>query len=134
MTVIMPVEPLKAIRKEEKKLFSSFVSRRNAVRTIISNIENKLDDDIRDVNNQISNCASELSQGLKGVSKISQIYAEINSAKEQGAGADLKISECRSNLNKEASRCQGEINTLDSEIKKLENQIKACGGTIHFWE
>lgn len=128
----MTVDQLKAQRKTKKNSFNTYAKRRNAIRDIIKNIDDKLDDDIRDINKQISNCISELQQGLKGTSKVT-ICNAMEDAKEGGAGSG-KIASCRSNLSSEVSRCQGKINTLDSEIKSLENQIRAQGGTIYFWE
>ena len=129
----MTVDQLKSQRKTKKNSFNTYVKRRDAVKGIIKNIDNKLDDDVRDVNKQISNCISELQQGLKGVSKVTTICDNMEDSKEGGTSSG-KISSCRSNLSSEANRCQGRINTLDSEIKSLENQIKAQGGTIYFWE
>lgn len=130
----MTVEQLKAQRKTKKNSFNSYANRRNAIRGIITKIDEKLDDDIRDVNSQITKCISELQQGLKGTSKVTTICSSMESSKEQGTGSDSKISSCRGYLSKEVSRCQGRINTLDSEIRSLESQIKAQGGTIYFWE
>ena len=130
----MTVDQLKTQRESNKNLFNSYVKRRDAVKNIISNIDNKLDDDVRDVNFQISLCISELSQGLKGVSNVLRISSDMTSAKESSASSESRIVSCKSSLNEEVSRCQREINALDSEIKQLESQIKAQGGTIHFWE
>lgn len=130
----MTVEQLKSQRRTKKDSYNTFVNRRNSVRNIVSNIDNKIDDDIRDINNQISNCINELKQGLKGTSKITQICSDMEFAKEKGVGSDSIVSSCRGNLSSEATRCQGNINTLDSEIKSLENQIRAQGGTIFPWE
>ena len=123
----MTVDQLKAQRKAKKNSFNTYAKRRNAIRDIIKKI------DIRDVNKQISNCISELQQGLKGTSKVTTICDAMEGSKEGGTGSG-KIASCRSNLSSEVSRCQGRINTLDSEIKSLENQIRAQGGTIYFWE
>lgn len=130
----MTVEQLKAQRKTKKNSFNTYAKRRNAIRDIIKKIDDKLDDDIRDVNKQISNCISELQQGLKGTSRVTTICNAMEDVKEKGTGLDSKISSCRGYLSSEVSRCQGRINTLDSEIKSLENQIRAQGGTIYFWE
>lgn len=130
----MTVDQLKAQRRTKKSSFNTYAKRRNAVRDIVSKIDNKLDDDIRDVNNQITKCISELQQGLKGTTKVSQISSDMESSKEKGVGSDTKLSSCRGNLSSEVSRCQGRINTLDYEITQLENQIRAQGGTIYFWE
>lgn len=129
----MTLDQLKAQRKTKKNSFNTYAKRRNAIRDIIKKIDDKLDDDIRDVNKQISNCISELQQGLKGSSKVTTICDAMEDCKEGGTGSG-KIASCRSNLSSEVSRCQGRINTLDSEIKSLENQIRAQGGTIYFWE
>lgn len=128
------VEQLKSQRKTKKNSFNSYAGRRNAIRTIVSNIDNKLDDDVTAINKKISSCMSELTQGLKGGKNTTTICSDMESAKEKSAGSDSKISSCRGNLSSEISRCQGRINTLDSEITQLENQIKAQGGTIYFWE
>lgn len=130
----MTVDQLKAQRRSKKSSFNAYAKRRNAVRDIVSKIDNKLDDDIRDVNSQITKCISELQQGLKGTTKVSQICSDMESSKEKGVGSDTKLSSCRGNLSSEVSRCQGRINTLDYEITQLENQIRAQGGTIYFWE
>lgn len=130
----MTVDQLKAQRKKKKSSFNTYAKRRNSIRDIVNKIDNKFDDDIRDINKQISNCISELQHGLKGTNRVTQICSDMESAKEKGTGSDSKISSCRSNLSSEISRCQGKINTLDSEIRSLESQIKAQGGTIYFWE
>lgn len=129
----MTVDQLKAQRRTKKSSFNTYAKRRNDIRDIIKNIDNKLDDDVRDVNKQISNCISELQNGLKGTSKVGTICDEMEKSKEGGTGSG-NIASCRSNLSREVSRCQGRINALDTEIKTLENQIRAQGGTIYFWE
>ena len=130
----MTVEQLKSQRRTKKSSFNTYAKRRNAVRDIVSKIDNKLDDDVSDVNGQITKCISELKQGLKGTAKVYQIASDMEASKEKYVGSDSKISSCRGNLSCEVSRCQGRINTLDSEITQLENQIRAQGGTIYFWE
>lgn len=130
----MTVAELKEKRKSKKNSFNAYAKRRNAVRTIVSNIDDKLDDDISDVNKKISSCISELQQGLKGSTKLSTICSDMEAVKEKGTGSDSKMSSCRSNIKSEQSRCQDRINTLDAEIKELERQIKEQGGTIYFWE
>lgn len=130
----MTIDQLKAQRKSKKNSFNAYAKRRNAIKDIIKKIDDKLDDDIGDVNKQISNCISELQQGLKGTGRVTTICNDMEGVKEKGTGSDSKISSCRSNLSSEVSRCQGRINTLDSEIKSLENQIRTQGGTIYFWE
>lgn len=128
------IEQLKSQRKTKKNSFNSYAGRRNAIKTIVSNIDNKLDDDVTAINKKIFSCMTELTQGLKGGKNTTTICSDMESIKEKGAGSDSKISSCRGNLSKEISRCQGRINALDSEITQLENQIKAQGGTIYFWE
>lgn len=130
----MTVAELKEKRKSKKKSFNTYANRRNGVRTIVSNIDDKFDDDIRDINNKISACISELQQGLKGSTKLSTVCSAMEGTKEKSTGSDSKMSSCRSYVKSEQTRCQGRINTLDAEIKELERQIKAQGGTIYFWE
>ena len=132
--VYVTVEQLKAQRKTKKSSFNLYAKRRNSIRDIISNIDGKMNDDISDINRQISNCILEFQQGLKGSKRVAQICSDMESAKEKWADSDSKITSCRSNLSSEVSRCQSKINTLDYEIKQLEGQIKAQGGTIYFWE
>lgn len=129
----MTVQQLKSQRKSKKNSLNTYAKRRNSIKDIINKIDNKLDDDIKDVNKQIGNCISELQQGLKGTSKVTTICDSMENAKEGGTGSG-KIASCRSYLSSEVSRCQGRINTLDSEIRSLEDQIRAQGGTIYFWE
>ena len=132
----MTIDQLKARRKSKKNSFNSFVKRRDAINKIISNIDNKLDDDVRDINNNISSCASKLGQGLKAANsrKVATVSGALEATKEGNAGSDGKISSVRSNLVSEKARCLRNINSLDTEIKQLEYQIKAQGGTIYFWE
>lgn len=132
----MTVDQLKSQRKTKKNSFNTYVKRRDAINKIISNIDKNLDDDVRDVNNQISSCISNLTQGLKvGSSKrISTVCSGLESSKESNVGRDTQISSVRSNLVNEKNRCQRNINSLDAEIRQLESQIKAQGGTIYFWE
>lgn len=130
----MTVAELKEKRKSKKRSFNSYANRRNGVRTIVSNIDDKFDDDIRDINNRIASCISELQQGLKGSTKLSTVCSAMEATKEKSTGSDSKMSSCRSYVKSEQTRCQGRINTLDAEIKELERQIKAQGGTIYFWE
>ena len=132
----MTVDQLKAKRKTKKIQFDTYVKRRDGVKSIISSIDNKLDDDISDINNRISSCASSLSDGLKiaSSSKVSSVISILHSAKESYTGSDSTISSCRSNMESERSRCQRNINSLDYEIRQIENEIRAQGGTIYFWE
>lgn len=130
----MTVSELKAERKRKKSSFNSYAKRRDAVRNIIERIDSKLDDNVRDVNSQIQKCADELRSGLKGVSGISTVCANIEDNRQNVSDLDSKISSCRSNMSSEAVRCQGEINALDDQIRRIEGQIREQGGTIYFWE
>ncbi|MBQ2943223.1 MAG: hypothetical protein IJD93_00790 [Ruminococcus sp.] len=130
----MTVAQLKSQRKTKKSSFNTYVKRRDAIKTIIDRIDSKLDDDVNDVNDQINKCIAELQDGLKGSSKVSKICSDMYAAKENKVGSDSTISSCRGYLSSEKTRCQGRINTLDSEIRYLESRIKAQGGTIYFWE
>lgn len=130
----MTVEQLKAQRKTKKSSLNTYAKRRDSIRDILNKIDTKLDDDIRDVNKQISDCIFELQQGLGGTGSISTICSDMQGVKEKATDFDSKIISCRSNLSSEVSRCQGRINTLDSEIRSLENRIRTQGGTIYFWE
>ena len=130
----MTVAELKSIRKTKKNLFNTYAKRRNGVRDIVSNIDNKLDDEVRSVNDRIGKCITELQQGLKGSTKVSALCTDMAATKESYPGSDSKLSSCKSNVKSEQSRCQGCINTLDSEICSIENQIREQGGTIYWWE
>lgn len=130
----MSVAELKAKRKAKKSSFNTYANRRDKVKKIISSIDNNLDDEVCDVNSKIDKCISELKQGLRGSAKVAVICADIEDEKERGNGADSNLVSCRSSLESEQSRCQGQINTLDAEIRSLENQIREQGGTIYFWE
>lgn len=130
----MTVEQLKAQRKQKKIQFNRYAERRNALKTILSRIDDRLDDDISDVNKQITKCSEELEKGIKGHSKVATLRNSILGAKEKYASSDSKISSCRDYIDTERSRCQGRINSLDGEIRDLETRIKEQGGTIYFWE
>lgn len=130
----MTVSELKAERRRKKSSFNSYAKRRDAVRKIIDHIDSKLDDNVRNVNSQIQKCADELRYGLKGVSGIGAVCADIEDTRQSASDVDGKISGCRSNMSREALRCQGKIDTLDSQIRRLEGQIRDQGGTIYFWE
>lgn len=130
----MTVDQLKAKRKQKKSERSTLVSRRDSVKNIISGIDNKLDDDVRDANNKITSCINALSAGLRGSSRISTICSSLETAKEKNSGYDSSVSSSRSNLSSESARCQSRINTLDYEIRSLEQQVRDQGGTIYFWE
>lgn len=129
----MTVEQLKSKRKEKIRTRDTYNSRRKDVEKIVSNIDNKLYDDVRAINNKISSCISELEDGLKGA-KIAGVYTKLQGIKEASPGNESNIKSCRSNLSKEASRCRDKVDSLNSEIKRLEDQIKEQGGTIYFWE
>lgn len=130
----MTVDQLKAKRKQKKSERSTLVSRRDSVKNIISGIDNKLDDDVRDANNKITSCINALSTGLRGSSRVSTICSSLETAKEKNSGYDSSVSSSRSNLSSESARCQSRINTLDYEIRSLEQQVRDQGGTIYFWE
>lgn len=138
MTVIvdmdLKVKLLKSQRQEKKKTFNTYVGRRNSIKNIINMLDKKLDDDIQDINGQVSKCVAEFQKGLKGISKTEMICSNMDSEKEKRVSSDSKISACRYHLSNEVNRCQTHINNLDCEIKQLENEIRKQGGTINFWE
>ena len=130
----MPVERLKALRRTKKKSFNDYAKRRDAIKKVISNIDNSLDNEKNAVNKRINLCESELQEGLKKVSGVSLICSEMEFTKMTDPSQDPFLSTCRSKLDLERQRCQRRINELDAEIKSLESQIRSLGGTIYFWE
>lgn len=130
----MTVEQLKAQRRAQKSSLSVYKNRRSEVNDIIRKIDNNLTTMITSINLQTYQCSSKLREGLKGSSKIATICDDIENQKEKDIHLDDKISSCRSSLSSEANRCQAKIDTINSQIKWLENQIEAQGGVIYFWE
>lgn len=108
-------------KEQEKKLL---LSRTQGLERMITGIENQLNDFISGINSRISFCVSELGAGVKGSRKSGSIQADMTGEKEKYAVSDSKISECRSNLNRELFRCQNRMNTLESEIAVLSTQIR----------
>lgn len=130
----MSLAYLKAERRQKKEQFDLYVKRRNSIRSIISNIDSSFDDDVRDINLQISNCISELVAGLKGSGSTKTICTNMEECKQKYSESDAKISSSRGNLSNEVSRCQERINSLDLEIRSLERQIENENRRIYFGE
>lgn len=130
----MSVEQLKAQRREKRRQLNSYIKRRNSINLIISNIDIKFDDDVTDINKQVSNCINEVTSGIRGCGITETISTNMEGCKQRYSPSDSKISSARSNFSSEVRRCQEEINSLHWEISNLEDRINSQGGTIHFWE
>lgn len=130
----MTVNQLNAQRRAKKDSFNAYAKRRNCIRDIIKKIDGSLDDDVRDVNTRISGCISGLQQGLSGTKNVGTVCSSMEGVKEKASESDAQIVSCRGYLSSEVARCQQQINSLDADIKSLDNQIRSQGGTTFFWE
>lgn len=117
------VQQLRMEKARKQSSLNTYVRRRDALQAIIKRIDGEIDDDIRDINWQISKCTAELQQGLKGGGKVAQICSDMELEKEKTAGVDTQISFCRSVLATEVIRCQGQIDTLTAEVSTLNQKI-----------
>jgi chromosome segregation ATPase len=125
---------MKAQRKNKIAERKTLKSRVDKLRKIVSSIDNKMDDDVKDINKQLEKCTSNLRESIRGYSRHMTVAAEIDAIKEGNSAYETDISSCRNNLTSEMQRCQSRIDTLTGEINSLEYQIKEQGGTIYFWE
>lgn len=121
----MSIGRLKNERNEKENQRNIYIRRKNSIYPIINNIDNRFDDDVRDINNQITDCFYELAQGLKGCGVTDTISTDMENCKQKNSGSDSHISSARSSLLDEINRCQEEIDRLDSEIRSLDNQIRS---------
>ena len=119
----MSVYQLKSQCRSKRASLTTFNNRQQAVQRIITNIDHYLDDDVADVNLEINRCISDMSQGLKGVGRASVICDDLSTLRESNVGYDYNISSCRSNLNREVTRCQSQASSISSEISSLESRI-----------
>lgn len=120
----MSISSLRKERAEKEKERNIYRKRKNSIYPIINNIDNRFDDDVKDINVQIIDCFYELAQGLKGCDATDSISTNMESCKQKISGSDSYLSSARSNLSAEINRCQEEIDRLDSEIRSINNEIR----------
>jgi DNA repair exonuclease SbcCD ATPase subunit len=130
----MSVDSLKAQRRSAKSEKSTLTKRHDKLRKIVASIDEKMDDDVRDINKQLEKCTSNLRDGIRGYSRNQTVANSIDDIKEKNVAYETKMSSCRNNLTSEMQRCQTRIDELSRQISTLEYQIKEQGGTIYFWE
>lgn len=129
----MSIQTLKSRRRNKKNQYETYKRRYNALSSIISKSEN-LDDNIQRINGNISSCCYDLTTGIKGNGKIQCAYSQFEEKKESNIYGDSTLSNCRTNIINEKSRCLRKMNELECEIRQLEIQIRSQGGTINYWE
>lgn len=129
------VEAMKAERKQKKRQFNTYAKRRNGLTKIIGKIDNELADNVTRINRNWSGCLNNLSVGLRIEGGSGRFGRVVNDTiHESQPETDKYISDGRTNLSRERSRCQTRINELDDEIRRLESRIKEAGGIIMPWE
>lgn len=109
------------LKTKERKTISS---RKEAVNTIINNVDGELDDEIKAVNGRIAKCSAALASSISNVSRVRAVADSIDNAKEHYPSGDTKISGCREALVNERSRCELKISQLDAEIASLKEAIR----------
>lgn len=109
------------LKTKERKTISS---RKEAVNTIINNVDGKLDDEIKAVNGRVAKCSAALASSVSNVSRVRDVADSIDNAKERYPSGDTKISGCREALVNERSRCERKISQLDAEIASLKEAIR----------
>lgn len=107
--------------RTENRFISTYDDRVIELEKIVSALDDKLDDEVRAINNRIERCANTLERGLKGEDKVNSLYNEIEAAKE--SQFDNRLSSCRSSLMSEISRCRLEISNAENRITAIENEI-----------
>ena len=60
----MSVDSLKAQRRQKNNEIKTFSKRVDGINKIISSIDSRLDDDVRDINNKINSCVLAFQAGL----------------------------------------------------------------------
>lgn len=121
----MSLATLQTELKNKEKEIKTITARKKAVNSIISNLDSKLDDEIKAVNKRYTSCSSNLTEGIKNVQNIRCIASNIDADKEKDVTNDSNISSGRSSLSSEVSRCETKIEDLKSEIESLKSAIEA---------
>ena len=113
---------LKETRRNKISDKNTYVKRKNGVDSIIAKMDSEIDSYIINVNNMITSCYTFYESGMKGKKK--GIADDIEGEIEEYSCNTGKLSSCRSKLMEESKRCQGKIDTLNSEISTLDSQIR----------
>lgn len=113
------------IRLRNKRAeFNTFVSRRDQLRKIQQSLSNDFGNNVRDSDDKKNRTQSDLTKGLSGAgaSRLSSVNSKMNQIAEKTPNADVDIGNALSNIQAEINRCQSRINTLDAELRSLQNQ------------
>lgn len=115
---------LKADRKNKEKERDTYKKRKKKIDVIRSSIGNYLPEKIAAININVENCASFLSSGLIGSSKVGSVKDSILDVKEKSTSADTTVTSYKEKLKNESTRCEKKINSLDEEITRMKRLIK----------
>lgn len=129
----MLIQTLKAQRRNKKNQYTSYKRRYNALVSIISNLDSRLDDNTRRINDNIIASENGIKSGMKG-NRLYLCMNEMENKKESPTYIDSSLYNCRLNIENERNRCLRKMNDLEWEIKQLEIKIRSQGGTIYSWE
>ncbi len=121
----MSLATLQTSLKNKEKELKTITARKKEVESIISSLDSKLDDEIKDINKKYNLCSSNLTDGIKNVQNIGCVASNIDADKEKDVTDDSNISSGRSSLSSEVTRCETKIEELKDEIESLKSAIEA---------
>lgn len=112
-----------AIRGKRAEL-NTFVARRDKLRKIQQSLVDNFDNNVTDIENKRGKAQVDLSRGISGsgMSKIASMQTKMNNTAQPLPVHDTVFNDAKWNINQEINRCQGIINTLNSQIIQLQNQ------------
>lgn len=93
------------------------------VQDILSDLNNKFNGDIQDINDFITSLIEKSEDGFVDHAHIESIDTQIKADKEKGIGSDSQLSQTKSNLESEIRAVNDKIDSVNRQISSLEQRI-----------
>lgn len=108
-----------------KKKIKTWKERKAALEKVRRRLERDFDDNVSDVRKQCERLLSGLNSGLRGEGlRGMALNDSVEWNKEPQTWQDARLGSAESSLSTEISRCKGEIDSLEEQLRILERQLR----------
>ena len=96
------------------------------LKSIRTSILSCCDGEITGINGTVDAAASDIGDGLTGISSAGGITSALQGMKQKGSGSDTRMSGTKGSIDSEITRCENEISSLNTEISQKSSSIRTA--------